>query len=115
MKTRFMFAMVATVLVGAPFAVCAQEYTRGYTRSDGTEVRGYMHSTPDGDATNNYSYRGNTNPYTGEVGSHTEQDSGSWRSRSDSYGSEREGRSEEREQNWSPDPLVPTHRSNEPW
>ena len=45
----------------------ADEYVNGYTRSDGTYVQGYMRSSPDGDPYNNYSFPGNTNPYTGKV------------------------------------------------
>jgi hypothetical protein len=45
----------------------ADEYVHGYTRSDGTYVQGYMRSSPDGNPYNNYSFPGNTNPYTGKV------------------------------------------------
>jgi hypothetical protein len=38
---------------------------KGYYRSDGTYVAPHYHSDPDGIATNNWSYPGNTNPYTG--------------------------------------------------
>lgn len=41
---------------------------RGYTRSDGTYVRPHMRSAPDGSTANNFSTRGNTNPYTGARG-----------------------------------------------
>jgi len=46
----------------------AQEYVHGYTRSDGTYVAPYYRSEPDGSVTDNYSYEGNVNPYTGEEG-----------------------------------------------
>ncbi len=46
----------------------AQEYVHGYTRSDGTYVAPYYRSAPDDSVTDNYSYAGNTNPYTGETG-----------------------------------------------
>lgn len=45
----------------------AQEYVQPYVRSDGTYVNGYWRSSPDGDPYNNYSFAGNTNPYTGKV------------------------------------------------
>jgi hypothetical protein len=38
-----------------------------YVRSDGTQVPGYYRSSPDGNPYNNYSFPGNTNPYTGKV------------------------------------------------
>ncbi|HEX8353866.1 MAG TPA: hypothetical protein VF611_13250, partial [Pyrinomonadaceae bacterium] len=40
----------------------------GYYRTDGTYVPGHYRTAPDGDPSNNYSTRGNTNPYTGEAG-----------------------------------------------
>jgi len=60
-----------TVISLAPGAVrtaSAQEYVHGYYRSNGTYVAPYYRSEPDGTVTDNYSYEGNVNPYTGEVG-----------------------------------------------
>jgi hypothetical protein len=55
-------------LVLASFATAtAQTYVRGHVRSDGTYVQGYWRSSPDHNPYNNYSFPGNTNPYTGEV------------------------------------------------
>jgi len=51
-------------------------YVDGYTRSDGTYVSGHYRSCPDSSTSNNWSTRGNTNPWTGEAGT-----------RSPSYGS----------------------------
>lgn len=51
------------------FASDADEYVNSYTRRDGTYVEGHMRSSPNGSAYDNYSTRGNTNPYTGERGS----------------------------------------------
>ena len=51
----------------------AQVYVRGYTRSDGTYVAPHMRSSPDGTVTNNYSYQGSRNPYTGEIGTNRYQ------------------------------------------
>lgn len=42
-------------------------WVNGYFRSDGTYVPGHYRTAPDGDPYNNYSTRGNTNPYTGEA------------------------------------------------
>lgn len=39
----------------------------GYYRSNGTYVQPHMRSSPDASPYNNYSYPGNTNPYTGKV------------------------------------------------
>lgn len=46
----------------------ADEYVNGYYRSNGTYVNGYYRSDPDDTVTNNYSYEGNINPYTGKIG-----------------------------------------------
>ncbi|WP_185244947.1 hypothetical protein [Citrifermentans bremense] len=59
-------AFVAFSLV--PGLVFADGYVRGYTRQDGTYVNGYTRSSPDNSYNNNYSVRGNTNPYTGREG-----------------------------------------------
>lgn len=44
------------------------DYVSGYQRNNGTYVRGYYKSSPDSFKQNNYSYKGNTNPYTGKKG-----------------------------------------------
>jgi hypothetical protein len=43
-------------------------WVNGYTRSNGTYVQGHYRSHPDGNAFNNYSTRGNYNPYNGQRG-----------------------------------------------
>ena len=43
-------------------------YVNGYTKSNGTYVQPYYRSDSDNTVKNNYSYSGNTNPYTGSVG-----------------------------------------------
>ncbi len=50
-----------------PGLVVADVWVNGYTRSNGTYVQGYYRSSPDGNPFNNYSFPGNTNPYTGKV------------------------------------------------
>ena len=46
----------------------AQVYVGGYYRSNGTYVQPHYRSLPDGNPFNNYSTRGNINPYTGSYG-----------------------------------------------
>lgn len=41
---------------------------RGYTRKDGTYVAPHHRSAPNGTKADNYSTRGNINPYTGKPG-----------------------------------------------
>jgi hypothetical protein len=43
-------------------------YTHGYSRSNGTYVSGYYHTMPNSRVTDNYSYRGNYNPWTSSYG-----------------------------------------------
>jgi hypothetical protein len=46
----------------------ADNYTRGYTRSNGTYVQPHYQSAPNGNQYDNYSSKGNVNPYTGQAG-----------------------------------------------
>lgn len=66
MKTNF---ILLTILVSA-FAgtAFADEHVNGYYRGNGTYVAPYTRSSPNGTVTDNYSYEGNTNPYTGKTG-----------------------------------------------
>jgi TPR repeat protein len=48
--------------------VSAQVKVRGYTRKDGTYVAPHMRSSPNGTKADNWSTRGNINPYTGKEG-----------------------------------------------
>lgn len=66
MQKLFVIAVMLGVL-GAGGAL-ADTYVNGYTRSDGTYVQGHYRSEADGNPYNNYSTRGNVNPYTGRVG-----------------------------------------------
>ena len=43
-------------------------YTRGYMKKNGTYVSGYHRTSADSTRLNNYSTRGNVNPYTGKKG-----------------------------------------------
>jgi hypothetical protein len=45
----------------------AQVHVDGYYRNDGTYVEPHYRSNPDGNPYNNWSYPGNTNPYTGKI------------------------------------------------
>lgn len=46
----------------------ADQYVNGYTKKDGTTVDSYYRSTPNSSYNDNYSVKGNTNPYTSERG-----------------------------------------------
>jgi len=49
----------------------AAVHVNGYYRSNGTYVAPHYRSNPDSSVTNNWSYKGNVNPYTGKVGTNT--------------------------------------------
>lgn len=51
-----------------PIAVSAQKYVNGYHRKDGTYVQGYYRSERNGTNRDNWSTKGNYNPYTGSRG-----------------------------------------------
>ena len=61
----FLAGLVCAV---AAASVSAQTYVKPYTRSDGTTVQGHYRSSPNSTALDNYSTRGNVNPYTGQIG-----------------------------------------------
>lgn len=44
-------------------------YVNGYYKSNGTYVNGYYRSDANDTVTDNYSYKGNYNPYNGSTGS----------------------------------------------
>lgn len=58
------FLLVVLLWVCGQLAL-SQVQVRGYYRRDGTYVQPHVRSSPDGNPYNNYSYPGNTNPYTG--------------------------------------------------
>ncbi|GAB6127224.1 hypothetical protein [Humidesulfovibrio idahonensis] len=45
---------------------------RGYTKKNGTYVKPHMRSAPNGSKADNWSTKGNVNPYTGKVGTKSE-------------------------------------------
>lgn len=55
-------------LVAMIIPAFADEYVQGYYRKNGTYVQPHYRSSADGNPYNNYSSRGNVNPYTGQVG-----------------------------------------------
>lgn len=60
--------LAGTVTLTLASPVLADSFTNGYTRRDGTYVQPHYRSTPDGNFQNNWSTRGNVNPYTGQQG-----------------------------------------------
>ena len=60
----------------------AQTYVPGHTKSDGTYVTPHYRSTPNSTTLDNWSTKGNTNPYTGKKGTKSAYPSYSTPSRS---------------------------------
>ena len=48
--------------------VMADVHVRGHYRSNGTYVQPHYRSSPNGTTLDNYSTKGNVNPYTGQAG-----------------------------------------------
>src|SRR6185437_11450704 len=60
--------LLAALIALVPVASYAGQHVNGYYRSNGTYVQPYTRSAPDSTVRNNYSFQGNTNPYTGSTG-----------------------------------------------
>lgn len=63
-KNFFLLLILPFILITSVFA---DVYVKGYTKSNGTYVAPHYRSSPDGNPYNNWSYPGNTNPYTGKT------------------------------------------------
>ncbi len=71
MKKLFFPLLTTVVLFGLStpfFAQAAPSYVKGYTKSNGAYVQGYYRTIPNSTKFDNYSTRGNYNPYTGNIG-----------------------------------------------
>ena len=68
MKKVILLLMALACFVSEANAYDRDTYVQGYTRRDGTYVQGYHRTAPDNNVYNNYSTRGNVNPYTGQAG-----------------------------------------------
>lgn len=63
-------AALSSLLLVVLFSVTvyADTWVNGYMKSNGTYVSGHYRSSPDNTTDNNWSTRGNVNPYTGRIG-----------------------------------------------
>ena len=68
MKKLIKLLVVGITLLFAGAAFAEDVFVNGYLRSDGTHVNSYHRTSPDSDPWNNYSTKGNYNPYTGQQG-----------------------------------------------
>lgn len=64
---KILIAIFLVLLI--PLSVFARDvHVKGYVRKDGTYVQPHYRTAPDSTISNNYSTKGNVNPYTGEAG-----------------------------------------------
>ena len=60
---KFLACLLASIVCSS--VAMADVYVRGYTRSDGTYVAPHYRSSPNATRNDNWTTRGNVNPYTG--------------------------------------------------
>jgi len=71
---KLLFAMIAFSLAFAPCLIATDASARGatsvrgYTKKSGTYVAPHQRTAPNKTKMDNYSTKGNTNPYTGKAG-----------------------------------------------
>lgn len=66
-KIAFVFIAAITLSMGS-FAKGGSHTVSGHTTKNGTYVQPHHATNPDATKTNNYSQKGNVNPYTGKAG-----------------------------------------------
>lgn len=59
--------LLLSVLISLP-AIAKNTYVQPYIKSNGTYVNGYYKTTPNNNIYDNWSTKGNYNPYTGQKG-----------------------------------------------
>jgi hypothetical protein len=68
---KLLFALIAFSLAFAPCLIAADasaKGVKGYTKKNGTYVAPHQRTAPNKTKADNYSTKGNTNPYTGKKG-----------------------------------------------
>ena len=68
MKMMKMMTVAMIALVAVPAVAQRSHAVRGYTRRDGTYVAPHRATNPNSTKLDNWSTRGNVNPYTGREG-----------------------------------------------
>jgi len=68
MKKLLSLIAISLAFAFASTAAIAQTYVHGYVKSNGTYVAPHYRSSPNNTVSDNYSYKSNVNPYTGQVG-----------------------------------------------
>jgi hypothetical protein len=62
---KFILTIIFICIASISFAA---EHVNGYYRKDGTYVQPHWRSDSNGTPTDNYTFKGNTNPWTGKEG-----------------------------------------------
>ena len=65
---KFKFLIISALFIFSFSSNAISDWVNGYTKSNGTYVQGYNRSSRNNTVKDNYSYSGNTNPYTGSTG-----------------------------------------------
>lgn len=60
--------IISILIIFAGSAFARDVYVKGYYRNNGTYVQPHYRTSPDNSLFNNYSTKGNVNPYTGREG-----------------------------------------------
>ncbi len=68
MNVTRIFIFILIISFSFSFSVFADESVNGYYRKDGTYVQPYHRSSPNNTENDNWSTKGNINPYTGKEG-----------------------------------------------
>lgn len=68
MINKALLAAGISLLAVAPAVAQSTHSVRGYTRSDGTYVPPHIQTNPNSTRNDNWSTKGNVNPYTGREG-----------------------------------------------
>lgn len=70
-----LFGLLVVLLCFAVASLDAKDvHVKGYTRKDGTYVAPHVRTSPNKTKSDNYSTKGNMNPYTGKVGTKPRDD-----------------------------------------
>ena len=74
MRTLSKILLGIAVLFGTVSSATADTYVHGYYRRNGTYVQPHYRSDANATKADNWSTRGNVNPYTGQIGTRTYSD-----------------------------------------
>lgn len=68
MKLKLLSLIAALALIFSASTLARDVHVKGYTKKDSTYVAPHVRTSPDSSKQNNWSAKGNVNPYTGKKG-----------------------------------------------